>query len=157
MLELKKDLAKGQKITVFTISEMIAITCCNELEVTGEIAGRPTFKPKGKRKQFYFNHEKEQIIFEGWNLPFASDSDRLNTFSGNACFNFAGASLEVVKDYLENETVNILSKDTLAKCIYATVENGQLKKTLIFPELDTLHAVVVRMKNKEKAEAYEGI
>ena len=158
MLELKKPLAKGQKITVFMISEMMAITTCHELEVTGEIAGRPTFKQKGKRKQFFLYVEKEQIIFEGWGLPFAPDSDRLHIYSGNACFNFAGAPAEEVKDYLENKTLNLLAKDTLAKCIHAEVENGKLKQTLIFPELDTLHAVISRMKERnEKASIYEGI
>jgi|GEM_PF-3462852 hypothetical protein len=136
----------GQKITIFSISEMMANTTKAEIRITRtlsfdnikELQPKPIehyvngpitayrvagFKERGKRKECYLTLRLEDLVFEGWDIPIKRDWDVANpnggsiAFSGNACFNLVGDPA-VIRDYVENHNLNgPTSESTKAKII----------------------------------------
>lgn len=140
---------KGQKITLFTING-IAATSRVEILITGEQQGRHTFKEKGKRKEYYLKIRPDDIILDGWDLPLRADSES-NRFCSNACFNIAANSKDELKQWLD-KSLNPLTDDTKAKVMFISMEdfrNGNTaNEDLLYPEIETHHAVVNRVKAK---------
>lgn len=96
-MNLSRPLIKGEKITVFGISDWMATTMRAVWIVTGERGGRYTGKQPGKKKEFYLNVE-EKIVLPG-ESTIKADTD-FNLFSGNACFNLVASTKEELSSAL---------------------------------------------------------
>lgn len=170
-------LTVGQKITVFSISEMMGNTQKREIVIksvcepvarlhysNGPIDGYKvgTFSERGKRKEFVLTLRLDALVFDGWDLPIKTDFDvpfvdGSKSFRGNACFNFCGDA-GFIREMLENKNLNGPTSDEVkAKCILCPVEAGcrvgsmDDEGVLLYPELEANHGVISRMKEKTNA------
>jgi hypothetical protein len=169
---LDANFVVGQKITIFAISSMMAHTVKSEVTVTkrqapelkygyGEKGYRlGVLKYRGKRKEYYLTLSQECLVFEGWDLPIKIDSEIPSdgiSFSGNACFNLAGDK-ELIREYVEKRALVPVTDTGKAKILIVPTDaqgrriGGYDDGELLYPEIDTHHAVVNRIKEK-RAEA----
>lgn len=144
---------KGMRLTVISISSFMAHTMRQEIEITGTQDEKVTFKLRGKRKEFYFQPEHDNIILNGWDLPIKVDSDSSAGFAGNACYNLVAESPEALKAILA-ESLLPLDDTTKAKIFF--ISNEQFKNrdihngALLHPDIETSHAVINRYKEKHQ-------
>lgn len=166
-----KNLHEGMKLTVINIDGMMAMSHRKEILVksiceplrTGYQKDKlriGTMTQRGKRKEFYLDVERGMLFFEGWDLPLKVDTDKTqselsmtgfncSTMRGNACYNFVGDK-KVIKDYLLNKQINDEVQDEhLAKCLI--INGNDHDGELLFPEIETGHAVINQIKNKTAA------
>src|SRR5262245_32705363 len=91
----------GQKVTLLTISEVLATTQRVQLEVRQVIepatpveGGRrlriAIVRLRGRRKDVYLDVAADDIVLDGWELPFRTDVEVGGATDGNACFNLVG-------------------------------------------------------------------
>lgn len=111
-------LTARQRITVITLSEMIACTVKHELEVLtvynaegiqrtgyqGESLRYGICRQRNKRKTFYLDIRDTAIVFDGWDNSIQIESDvpkkRSNTsFMGDARYNFFRHAHQVPDDF----------------------------------------------------------
>lgn len=139
----------GSKLTIFEISSWMAMTVKREIEITGELNGRVTFKQRGKRKQFYLSPPKDStLIFEGWDLPIRTDGEVIkigavfstSTSRGNACLNLV-APIELLREYLQTKNLN--EKFTRFDVV---IQIDGDKEIPVFLNCPTQHAVVERIR-----------
>jgi hypothetical protein len=98
-------------------------------------------------------------LFDGWDLPIKTDSEIQSdsiSFEGNACYNLAG-DRETIKDYIENRLLTgAPSDDVKAKIIIVETDSdgwrlGRDTTSLLYPDIETGHAVVNRLKDRDAA------
>jgi hypothetical protein len=152
-------LSPGQRVTLLKIDECMAMTHRYELEIrqvlTPEAVGYGKCKQRvaivrqrRKRKDFYLDLAADDILLDGWDLPFCADTEAGGVMAGNACYNLVGQP-EAIRECIENRAALPVSDRAKAKIIVCAVarqtcsEDGQ---TLLYPEIETHHAVVNRMK-----------
>ena len=169
--------AVGQKLTIFSISEWMAHTQKQEVQIVslletpearlryqnGPIDGYRigTMKARGKRKLFHLDiRVGSAIVFNGWDLPVVTDSEALQgSFSGNACFNLAKREpmsehrLDTIflRAYIGEKAISPLNDEIKGKCICVRATEGfgcgvGEGGELIWPEIQTTHAVVQQIK-----------
>src|SRR5947209_10960611 len=120
----------GQKVTLLKIDECLAMTHRYELEVRSVLepqavgyAGRlqrvAVVRQRAKRKEFYLDLAADDILLDGWGLPFQTDGEAGGVFSGNACFNLVGDPA-AIKACIEGKAVFPVSDSAKAKIIVAT-------------------------------------
>jgi len=105
-------------------------------------------RQKGKRKDFYLDLAADDILLRGWGLPFRTDTEGHGVMSGNACYNLIGEP-EAIRDCIERRAVVPVTDDARAKIIVARTERTTCDdegQDLLYPDIDTHHAVVNRMK-----------
>lgn len=131
IVEPKKPLQDGEKITVFSINGM-AITSKIEATVKGK-GGRLGYFGclKGKRKMRYLFPKSELIVFKGWNLPIKADSDT-NMFCGNACFNFIAESPELLKEFILQNNLLEMDSNVKKRINYTDTTSAEYTYTPIF-------------------------
>jgi hypothetical protein len=81
-------------------------------------------------------------------LPFRTDTEGAGVFSGNACFNLVGDP-EAIRQCIESRAVVPVTNSAKAKIIVARGERTTCNDDglqLLYPEIETHHAVVNRMK-----------
>ena len=154
----------GQRVTLFKIDDVMALTHRYELEVRRVLEPQPVgyegrkqrvaeVRQRGKRKDQYLDLAADDILLDGWGLPFKTDTEGDGVFSGNACYNLVGEP-EAIRHAIESRAVYPVSEDAKAKII---VSRGPRTKCddseteLLYPEIETHHAVVNRMKDKTLA------
>jgi len=139
----------GSKLTIFEISPWMAMTVKREIEITGELGGKVTFKPKGKRKQYYLpTFTESSLVFAGWDLPIKIDSEvekmgtyfMISTSRGNACLNLVGP-IETIREYVQTKNLN----ENFTRFDEVIHIDGE-KETPVFPDVPTHHAVVERIR-----------
>ena len=139
----------GSKLTIFEISPWMAMTVKREIEITGELNGRVTFKQRGKRKQFYLSPPKDStLIFGGWDLPIRTDGEVIkigavfstSTSRGNACLNLV-APIELLREYIQTKNLN----EKFARFDVVIQIVGE-KEIPVFLNCPTQHAVVERIR-----------
>lgn len=127
----------------------MATTQRMELEITGFSNNRPTFKAKGKRKQYYLPTLTEStLIFEGWDLPIKTDSDvskqdgifTSSITRGNACLNLTGPK-DLIEYYVLKKNLN----DAFTRLDEVIWIDGE-REVPVFPTVQTNHAVVERIR-----------
>jgi hypothetical protein len=149
----------GQRLTLLTIDDCLAMTHRYELEALTVLEPQAvgyqsrkrrvaTVRQRGKRKAFYLDLSADDILLDGWDVPFKTDGEAGGVFSGNACFNLVG-SVGTIREYLETRAVLPVSDQAKAKVLVAdsprsTCDDRGL--VLAFPEIETHHAVVNRFK-----------
>jgi hypothetical protein len=152
-------LSIGQRVTLLKIDEALAMTHRYEMEVREVLApervgyqGRKTrlavIRQRGKRKVLYLDLSADDILLDGWALPFRTDTEGGGVMAGNACYNLIGDP-NAIRACIETKTVLPVTDDAKAKIIVARAErttcsdDGQM---LLYPDIDTHHAVVNRLK-----------
>jgi len=139
----------GTRLTLIEISPWMAMTVKREIEITGELNGKVTFKPKGKRKQYYLpTFTESSLVFEGWDLPIKIDSEIekqgsyfvTTTSRNNACLNLVGP-IETIREYIQTKNLN----EKFARFDVVIQIEGE-KEIPVFLNCPTQHAVVERIR-----------
>lgn len=150
-------LSLRQRVTLLRIDDLLAMTHRYELEVRGlpetegtDQQGRRRIavaRQRGKRKLFYLNVADDDILLDGWELPFRADTECGGVIHGNACFNLVGEP-EAIRQCIETRAAWPISDETKAKIIVMRVPatTAHDEGHLLYPEVETHHAVVNRMK-----------
>lgn len=152
-------LSVKQRVTLLKIDDCMAMSHRYELEVRSvlepEAVGYQGLKQRlaivrqrGKRKDQYLDLGADDILLDGWDVPFKTDTETSGVFSGNACFNLVGEP-ETIRQYIEARAVVPVSDSAKAKIIVARGARTKCNDDgleLLYPEIDTHHAVVNRMK-----------
>jgi len=152
-------LSSGQKVTLLRIDDALAMTHRYELEVRAALApqavgyqGRDErvaiVRQRRKRRDFHLDLKADDILLDGWDVPFKVDTECDGVIAGNACFNLVGEP-EAIRTCLEAKTLRPLSDDAKAKILVTA--NPRTKcdgegVILLYPDIATDHAVVNRMK-----------
>lgn len=142
----------GQQITLIGVSSM-AFTSFTQVTITRELNGKYVIKHKGKRKEYYLsNPEETTLVFEGWDIPFTTDAEApavngVKKFRGNACINLVGNE-EIIREYVTTKNIN---PDFTGLGVIVLIDGDNEK--VLFPEIETHHAVIDRYKEKAQAMA----
>ncbi len=153
------DLRPGQKVSLLTIDEVMAMTHRHELMIREPLEPKPrgyegrktrlaTVTQRGKRTVRYLDLAADDILLHGWDLPFQTDSEAGGVFSGNACFNLVGDAA-VIRAWIETETVLPVSEEAKAKMLVSAAPRTTCDDRgieLLYPDIETHHAVVNRIK-----------
>jgi len=149
----------GQRVTLLKIDDMMAMSHRYELEIRSVLdaervgyEGRKqrvaTVRQRGKRKEQYLDLEADDILLDGWEVPFRTDNECSGVFSGNACFNLVGDP-EAIRQYIETRAAFPIAESAKAKIIVARQPRSTCDDEgtdLLYPDIETHHAVVNRMK-----------
>jgi hypothetical protein len=154
-------LATGQRVTLLKIDDCLAMTHRYELTVREVL--EPTkvgyqdrktriaiVRQRGKRKDQYLDVETDDILLDGWEVPFHADTEGKGVFAGNACYNLVGDP-EAIRQCIEARAVLPVSDGAKARIIVARCDRTTCDDTglaLLYPDIDTHHAVVNRMKER---------
>jgi hypothetical protein len=150
----------GQRVTLLRIDDMMALSHRYELEVRQVLEPAPTgyqgrqqrvaaVRQKGKRKEFYLDLGADDIVLDGWDVPFRTDTECSGVFAGNACYNLVGDP-EAIRQYIETKAVFPATDDAKAKIIVSREPRtscGDEGTALLYPDIETHHAVINRMKD----------
>ncbi len=120
-------LAVRQRLTLLKIDDMMAMTHRYELEVRSVLdrqavgyEGRKqrvaTVRQRGKRKDIFLDLAHDDIVLDGWDLPFKADTECSGVFAGNACFNLVGEP-EAIRACVETRAVFPVSDRAKAKVL----------------------------------------
>jgi len=140
---------EGQRLTIFEISSMMAMTHKREIQICGELNGRVTYRVHGERKMFYLpTFNESALIFEGWDIPIKYDGEittqgayfQTSTSRGNACLNLVG-DMQLIKEWVQSKNLN----ENFTRFDEVIHIDGE-KETPVFPEVPTHHAVVERIR-----------
>ena len=155
-------LTVGQRVTLLKIDDALAMTHRYELELRQLLApervgyqGLKTrlavIRQRGKRKEQYLDLGADDILLDGWDLPFRADTEGGGIMAGNACFNLIGDP-EAIRACIETRAVVPVRDEAKAKIIVSRSERtkcGDVGQALLYPDIDTYHAVVNRMKERD--------
>jgi hypothetical protein len=161
-------LSVGQRVTLFKIDSMLAMTHRYELEVRSVVEPPQVVRDgyhgeqrvavvrqRGKRKDRYLDVAIDDILLDGWDAPFRADTECGGVMAGNACFNLVGDP-DQIRFWIETKAAWPVSDGAKAKIIVARSprtkcnEDGQ---ELLYPGIETHHAVVNRMKEAHDGDA----
>jgi hypothetical protein len=152
-------LSAGQRLTLLKIDDALAMTHRYELEVRAALEpqavgyqGRhqrvAVVRQRGKRRTFYLDVGADDILLDGWDQPFRADTECGGVFSGNACYNLVGDP-EVIRDCIESRAVAPVTDSAKAKILVARearIRCSDDDLVFLYPDIDTHHAVINRMK-----------
>lgn len=131
------------RLTLVTFNG-IAMSVKTEIEVGEDYHETSTFKERGKRKLFKLRIDTSDLVFEGWDLPIKLDTET-NICRGNACYNFVTNEPEKLKEFIKTKNLN----DEFKKHAHIIWIDNNNNENLLFPELETSHAVVNKLKSKK--------
>ena len=152
-------LTVGQRLTLLKIDDAMAMTHRYELDVKSVLEPHPVgyqgrnqriavVRQRGKRKDFFLDVATDDIVLDGWALPFKTDTEGGGVFSGNACFNLVGDP-ETIRECIEGRAVLPVTDSAKAKIIVTRAERTRCDDSdliLLYPDIDTRHAVICRLK-----------
>ncbi len=152
-------LSTGQRVTLLKIDEMMAMSHRYELEIRSVLDGQRvgyegrklrvgTVRQRGKRKDFYLDLADDDILLDGWGQPFTTDTEGRGVMAGNACYNLVGDPA-AIRQAIESRAAWPVSDDAKAKILVSRAERTRCDDSeteLLYPDIDTHHAVVNRMK-----------
>jgi hypothetical protein len=162
-------LSVGQRLTLLKIDEWMAMTHRYELEVRQLVTPEPVgyagryqrvavVRQRGKRKEQYLDLAADDILLDGWDVPFRTDTEAAtgpdgrmkggSIIAGNACYNLVGDPM-AVRQCIESRAVLPVSDGAKAKIIVARAERTTCNDDgleLLYPAIETGHAVVCRLK-----------
>ncbi|MFL5328951.1 MAG: hypothetical protein ACJ8C4_08535 [Gemmataceae bacterium] len=152
-------LSIGQRVTLLNIDEAFAMSHRYELEVRSVLDGEAvgyqgrkrrmaTIRQRGKRKDFFLDLGNDDILLDGWNLPFKTDTEVGTIMAGNACYNLVGDP-QAIRDCIEGRAVVPVSDSAKAKIVVSSVPRTRCddsESELLFPDIDIDHAMVNRLK-----------
>jgi hypothetical protein len=149
----------GQRVTLLKIDECLARTHRHELEIRKALEPEAVgygkrntrlavIRQHGKRKEFFLDVAADDILLDGWNLPFRTDTECNRVWAGNACYNLVGDA-EAIRQVIETKALIPVTESAKAKIIVSTGPRTKCTDegtALLYPEIETHHAVVNRMK-----------
>jgi hypothetical protein len=152
-------LSVGQRLTVLRIDDALAMTQRFEFDVRSVLEPHPVgyegrrqrvavVRQRGKRKDFFLDVAADDILLDGWALPFKTDTEGDGVFSGNACYNLVGDP-ETIRECIEGRAVLPVTDSAKAKIIVTRAERTRCDDSdliLLYPDIDTRHAVICRLK-----------
>jgi hypothetical protein len=152
-------LAIGQRFTLLRIDDWIAMTHRYEMEVRQVVApekvgyqGLKTrlavVRQRGKRKEVYLDLDGDDILLDGWDLPFQTDGEAGGVMAGNACYNLVGEP-EAIRQCIETLAVVPVTEAAKSKVIVSRTKRTNCSEEgqdLLYPDISTGHAVVCRLK-----------
>ena len=152
-------LSVRQRVTLLKIDDCLAMTHRYELEVRSVLdpqavgyEGRKQrvaiVRQRGKRKDCYLDLAAEDILLAGWSLPFRTDTEGDGVMAGNACYNLVGDP-ETIRELIEKHAAFPVTDAAKAKIIVARSERTKCNDDgllLLYPDIETHHAVVNRLK-----------
>jgi hypothetical protein len=158
-------LAAKQRVTLLKIDECLALCHRYELEVRESLEpsrvgyeGRKLrvaiVRQRGKRKDQYLDLAADDILLDGWDVPFRTDSECSGVFAGNACYNLVGDP-QAIRQYIETRAALPITEGAKAKILVARQPRTKCDDSeveLLYPELDTHHAVINRIKETAGAQ-----
>jgi hypothetical protein len=153
------DVRAGQRVTLVTIDDVMALTHRYELLVRQAQEPTPqgnqgsktrwaTVIQRGKRTARYLDLTADDILLDGRGLPFRTDGEAGGVFSGNACFNLVGDP-ETIRQCIEGRAVLPVSDEAKAKVLVSREPRTTCDDrgvVLLYPDIRTHHAVVNRLK-----------
>jgi hypothetical protein len=156
----------GQRVTLLKIDDALGMTHRFELEVRqlcdpqrvgyeGSKQRVATVRQRGRRKDFYLDLEHDDILLDGWGLPFKADTECGGVMAGNACFNLVGEP-DAIRQCIETKAVLPVSDEAKAKIVVGRAERTKCNDDglqLLYPDIRTHHAVVNRMKEADRESA----
>jgi hypothetical protein len=108
-------------------------------------------RQKGKRKDFSLDMGAEEILLDGWEVPFRTDTEMDGIWAGNACYNLVGEP-EAIRAAIEGRAVLPVTDQAKAKIVVNRSPRTRCddeQQGLLFPDIDTHHAVVNRLKESK--------
>ena len=151
-------LKTGQRVTLLKIDDCLAMSHRYELEIRSVLdpesvgyQGRKqrvgTVRQRGKRKEFYLDLAEDDILLDGWDVPFRMDTECSGVMAGNACFNLVGDP-EAIRQCIETRAALPVTDDAKAKIMFQRTshEVWRRRNRAALPDIKTHHAVVNRMK-----------
>ncbi len=105
-------------------------------------------RQRGRRKDLYLDLAADDILLDGWALPFHTDTES-GVIAGNACYNLVGDP-EAIRRCIENRAIVRVSDEAKAKIIVGRCERTKCDDDgliLLYPDIGTHHAVVNRLKS----------
>lgn len=149
----------GQRVTLLKIDELMAMSHRYELEIRSVLDAEPvgyegrkqrvaTIRQRGKRKELYLDLADDDILLDGWDMPFRTDTECSGVFSGNACFNLVGDP-EAIRQCIETRAAFPITDDAKARIIVSRQPRTTCDDEgteLLYPDIETHSAVVNRMK-----------
>lgn len=142
------DIQPKDKLTIFSINVMAA-TSKDEITVEKIEESRIIFK-RGRKRALYampFPFTNDKLVFKGHKIILKTDFEHFgNTFCGNACYNLGGLPASEMRVFIETKNIN-KNFDKYAHILCMTDDPDKPK--LLYPEIETNHAVIQRIKNKE--------
>jgi hypothetical protein len=153
----------GQRVTLLTIDNTLAMSHRRELEVRSVLEPKPTgyqntrtrlatVRQHGKRRECYLDLTGDDILLDGWDLPLRTDTEGKGGMSGNACFNLIGDAA-AIRQCLETRAARPISDEAKAKVFVTPAERttrDDSGRQLLYPEIETHHAVVNRFKEARR-------
>ena len=164
-------LSVGQRLTLLKIDDCMAMTRRYELEVRSVLEpeavgyeGRrqrvAVVRQRGKRKEFYLELAADDILLNGWDVPFRTDVEAAtgsdgrmkggSIIAGNACYNLVGEP-EAIRQCIESRAVIPITDRAKAKIIVTRCERTRCNddgQALLYPEIESAHPVVSRIRAK---------
>jgi hypothetical protein len=152
-------LSVGQRVTLLKIDECLAMTHRYEFEIRKTLEPEAVgyekrltrlavIRQRGKRKEFFLDLRSDDILLDGWNLPFRTDTECNGVWAGNACYNLVGDP-EAIRQVIETRAVVPVTDSAKAKIIVSTDPRTKCTDegtALLYPDIETHHTVVNRMK-----------
>ena len=152
-------LTNGQRVTLLKIDDALAMTHRYELEVRaalevkavsyeGRLNRVAMVRQRGRRKDYFLDLAGDDILLDGWGLPFRTDTEGKGVMSGNACYNLVGDPA-TIRSLIETKAIFPVSDDAKAKIIVARLDRTKCDDEgleLLYPEIETHHAVINRLK-----------
>jgi hypothetical protein len=152
-------LTQWQKVTLLKIDDAMAMTHRFELEVRQVLVPQKVgyegrrqrvaiVRQRGRRKDQYLDLAADDILLDGWDLPFQTDGEAGGIFAGNACYNLVGEP-EAIRSCIESRAVAPVSDSAKAMIIVARGPRTKCDEEgleLLYPDIETAHAVVSRMQ-----------
>lgn len=152
-------LSVNQRVTLLSIDDMMAMTHRYQLEVRRVLEPErvgygkqqlrvAVIRQKGKRKESYLNLKDDDILLDGWDVPFTTDGEAGGILAGNACCNLVGDP-DAIRACLEARAVCPLTDSARARVLVSPgprTKRDDSEVELLYPEIETHHAVINRMK-----------
>jgi hypothetical protein len=152
-------LSIGQRVTLLKIDETLAMCHRYEMEVREVLTpervgyeGRKTrlavIRQRGKRKTFLLDLAADDILLDGWEQPFKTDTEGKGIIAGNACYNLVGDT-DVIRACIETKAIVPVTDSAKAKIFVARAERTTCNNdglALLYPDIESHHAVVNRFK-----------
>src|SRR5262249_11212673 len=125
--QMGNALTVGQRITLLRIDDMMAMSHRYEFEVRAVLEPKAVgyegrkqrvaiVRQRGKRKDIYLDLADDDIVLDGWNQPFRTDTECSGIFAGNACYNLVGEP-KVIRQCIETKAVFPVTESAKAKII----------------------------------------
>ena len=152
-------LSVGQRVTLLKIDDCLAMTHRYEFEVRavldvqtvgyeGRLKRVAVVQQRGRRKNLFLDLAADDILLDGWGLPFRTDTEGKGVMSGNGCYNLVGDPA-TIRSLIETKAIFPVSDDAKAKIIVARSDRTKCDdddQELLYPHIRTHHAIVNQMK-----------